>query len=188
MHPLVSVELRAYPSSGTRQGLKTGEIDVGLLVGSPLDVSFTHYGLGTLTYRTVGPAAWKQQIETTDWATLASLPWITSNERSMAYTTMLRQLFEERGLEVNTVATFDNSNLARAMLEAGVGLMLMREEQAQQGLEKGSLAVSPIARIEMPIYLVHVASRRNDPLIRATVEAANMVWPDLKATRVRVAR
>src|SRR5256885_9169158 len=47
-HPLISVDLRARPSAGTRQGLKTGEIDVGLLLGRPVEAGFTYYELTTV--------------------------------------------------------------------------------------------------------------------------------------------
>jgi DNA-binding transcriptional LysR family regulator len=95
---------------------------------------------------------------------------------------MLSQLFDQRGLELNTVARFDNATLARTMLESGVGLTLMRDEQAILGREKGTMAVSPIARAQLQLFMAHLASRRNDPLIVAFLEAATDVWPDLRVT------
>jgi len=181
-HPLIGVDLRARPSSSTRLGLKTGELDIGLLLGHPTDAGFTYYQLTTVPFRVAGPVAWKDRIESAGWAELASLPWIAPTDSSRAYSTMLRQMFDERGLELNAVARFDNAALGRAMLEAGVGLMLMREEHARHGFEQGILAVSPIAHSEFPLFMAHVASRRNDPLIRAFLEAATDVWPEMRAT------
>ena len=185
LHPLVTVDLRALPSTSTRQGLKTGELDIGLLLGRPLDAGFTYYALKDVPFRVAGPAAWKAQIETADWAELAGLPWIAPTESSMAYTAMLKELFVDRGLELNTVARFDSAALGRAMLEAGVGLMLMREEHVEQGLQQGTLAVSPIAHTHFQLFMAHLASRRNHPLIRAFLEAATDVWPDLRVTPTR---
>ncbi len=187
-NPLISVELLARSSAGTRQGLKTGELDVGFVVGKALDTSFTYYELSNGLFVVAGPVAWKQQIENADLAALARLPWITSTNSSMGYTAMLKQLFEARGLELNTVASFDSASLGRAMLEAGVGLMLIREQDAKRGLEKGTLAVSPIARAQMSLYMVHVASRRNDPLICAMLDAATEIWPDLRIQPSRAHR
>jgi DNA-binding transcriptional LysR family regulator len=184
-HPLISVELRARSSAGTRQGLKTGELDVGFLVGRAVDASLSYHELGNAVFQVAGPVEWKEQIEDADFAALARLPWLTSVDNSMGHTTMLKQLFEERGLELNAVATYDNASLGRSMLEAGVGLMLIRKEHAKLGLKKGSLAVSPIARAEMSMYMVHAASRKNDPLICAILEAATQVWPNLTLQAVR---
>jgi DNA-binding transcriptional LysR family regulator len=181
-HPLITVDLRASPSTGTRQALKTGELDIGMFLGRPVDVGFTYYQMAMVQFRIAGPAAWKAQIEAADWAQLAALPWITPTGSSLAYTAMLSQLFGDKGLELNTVVRFDNAALGRSLLKAGVGMMLMREEHALQGERDGYLTVSPIAHTEFGLYIAHVASRRNDPLISAFVDAASMAWPDLKLT------
>lgn len=181
-HPLISIDMRARPSSGAQEGLKTGEFDISLLLGRPTNAAFTYYQLTTIPFRVAGPAAWKDQIERANWAELASLPWICPTESSLAYSTMLRQMFEERGLELNTVARFDNATLGRAMLEAGVGMMLMREEHAKAGLEQGVLTASPFATAEFPLFMAHVTSRLNDPLVCAFLAAAAQVWPEMVVT------
>jgi len=181
-HPLITVNLRARPSASTRQGLKTGELDIGLILGRPVDAGFTYYELTKVKFRVAGPAAWREKIESANWTELASLPWITTTDASIAYTAMLKDLFETRGLELNVVATFDNAAVGRAMLEAGVGVMLMREVHVNQGLEQGTMAVSPIAQAQFQLFMAHLTSRRNDPLIRAFLEAATDVWPDLRVT------
>lgn len=180
-HPLITMDLRARPSSGTRQGLKTGELDIGLILGRPIDPDFTYYELSNVTFGIAGPAGWKEKIEQASMSELAAMPWLTPNDYHMAYSIMLRQLFEERGLELNTVVRFDNAVLGRSMLEAGVGLMLMREEHMRQGLEQGLLAIAPVAPIAFPVIMAHVAGRQNDPLISAFVEATSEVWTDLRA-------
>lgn len=181
-YPLVTIDLRGRPSSGTHQGLKLGELDIGMLLGRPVDNSLTYYKLRSIKFRVAGPAAWKDKIENADWAELASLPWITPTESSVAYMDMLKEMFDNRGLELNKIVSFDNSVLGRSMLEAGVGMMLVREEHAKESADRGMVAMSPYAVAEHPIYLAHVASRRNDPLIHGFLEATTDVWPDLRAT------
>jgi hypothetical protein len=58
----------------------------------------------------------------------------------------------------------------------------MREEHVNEGLEQRILAASPIAKAQFPLFMAHMASRRNDPLIRAFMEATTDVWPDLRIT------
>lgn len=178
-HPMITVDLRARPSYGTRQALKTGELDFGILLGRPVDAGFTYHQLDTMQFRIAGPVAWKTQIEQADWAKLASLPWLTPADSSMAYSTMLSQLFTDRGLELNTVVRFDNAALGRSLLKAGVGMMLMHEEHALQGERDGCLALSPIARAEFGLFAAHVASRGSDPLICAFTEAVREAWPNM---------
>lgn len=179
-HPLITVDVCARASAGTRQALKTGEFDMGMLLGRPVDADFAYYQLTTINFRVAGPVAWKDKIENADWATLAELPWITPSGSNQAYAFMLDRLFGEKGLELNSVVRFDNAALGRALVHAGVGMLLVREEYALQGVREGFLALSPIARAECPQFLAHMASRSNDPLIGALVDAAAEAWPDMR--------
>jgi DNA-binding transcriptional LysR family regulator len=181
-HPLIRVNLRTRQSLGSRQGLKSGELDIVVLLGQPSDTGVTYYELKKVRFSVVGPIAWKEQIENANWAELSRLPWITPNDSSAAYKAMLGQLFGSLGLELNSVARFDNATHSRMMLEAGVGLTLMREEYAILGSKKGTLSVSPIADTQLQLFMAHLASRRNDPLIEAFLGAATDVWPELCAT------
>ncbi len=181
-HPLVTVDLRAQTSTGTRQALNTGELDIGMLLARPADIGFTYYQLATVRFRAAGPAAWKEKIEAADWAELAALPWITASRRSLAYSTMSTELFSDRGLEPNTVVRFDNSSLGRQLAIQGVGMVLMREEHALQGEREGALALSPIACAEFPLLVAHLSKRSSDPLIQAFVAAASEAWPDMRRT------
>ncbi len=181
-HPLVSVDLLARPSSGARQGLKSGEVDVGVLLGPPVDIGFTYHELTTVQYRVAGPAAWREQIENADWAELAGLPWLTPSASS-AYSTMLTELFGSRGLEPNSVVRFDNVALGRAALQAGAGMMLIRDEYARQGEQDGCLVVSPLGGVRVALSIAHQTGRTDDPLIEAFVQAARVPWPDMKPGR-----
>jgi DNA-binding transcriptional LysR family regulator len=141
-HPLVRVDVMARPSTGTRQGLVSGELDVGVLLGRPVEPDFTYYELTNVQYRVAGPAAWKEQIDAADWAELARLPWLTPSASS-AYSTMLAHLFGDKGLELNSVIHYDHSAVGRAVLRAGAGMLLLREDNAVQGEREGYLAISP---------------------------------------------
>ncbi|CAE6844140.1 LysR family transcriptional regulator [Paraburkholderia domus] len=181
-HPLVNIDLIARPSLGTRQGLKSGELDVGVLIGRPIDADFTYYELTTVQYKVAGPAAWKEKIVAADWSELASLPWLTPRS-SPAYSALQAQLFGDKGLELNIVVRYDNAAIGRAALQAGAGMMLVREEYAVQGEREGYLAISPIIRTELALSVAHQSSRKDDPLVQAFIEAAKVSWPEMKLTK-----
>lgn len=175
-HPLLNLDLRALPSSGTRQGLKAGELDVGIFLGRPTDPNLNYRQLATARFAVAGPAAWREQIESADWAQLAALPWGTPTDSSMAYAVMLNQMFRDRGLDLNSVMQFDNEAVGRAMMQAGVCMMLVREEHAERGARDGTMAVSPIAHAEFALLLAHAKTRGADPLILAFEQAAREAW------------
>jgi DNA-binding transcriptional LysR family regulator len=187
-HPLVTIDLRARPSFGARQGLRSGELDICVLLGGPVDPGFTYYEMTKVQFRVAGPTEWRDRIVNAEWSELAELPWIAPSSSSSAYSGMLGDLFGQRGLELNAVVRFDNAALGRAMLHAGVGLMLLREEHALQGERDGSLALSPLVQAEYSMSIAHQASRKEDPLIKAFVDAAAEVWPELRLAKPRDAR
>jgi DNA-binding transcriptional LysR family regulator len=182
-YPLITPDLRALPSLGVRQALKTGELDVGMMLCAPIDPEFTYYQFSTVVLRIAGPAAWKQQIETANWADLARLPWITPNDASLSGSTILSRLFADKGLELNTVVRFDRAAVGSLLALSGVGMVLMREEQALEREREGLLALSPLARPELPLVVAHLASRGNSPLIRAFLDATKNTWPEMTSAK-----
>jgi DNA-binding transcriptional LysR family regulator len=177
-HPLVAVELIARASAATHQGLIRGEFDIGIMLSNSPDDGLYHYKLTEVAYRAAGPIAWKETIENGDWSDLAALPWLTPSTSS-AHSSMLGRLFGDKGLELNSVIRFDNSWLGRYSLQAGAGMMLLREEHARQGARDGYLAVSPIAHTTIALTIAHQSGRRDDPLILAFLEAARVPWPEM---------
>lgn len=178
-HPLVTVDIIARPSKSTRQSIKSGEVDVGVLLGRAKDAGFTYYELTSIEYVIAGPAAWKEKLNTVNWEELAAMPWLTPTNSS-AYSAMMSQLFGDKGLELNSVVHWDNASLGRAILKAGWGVMLVREDQVVDAVRDGSLAIAPIARTQFPLCVAHQSSRKDDPLIRAFIAAAAEVWPQMK--------
>lgn len=175
-HPLVNVDIMARPSLSARQGLSSGELDVGVLLCVPMDPAFTYHKLTTVQYRVAGPSAWRDQILSAGWMELANFPWLTPNSSS-AYSAMIAQMFADKGLTLNSVMCFDNSSVGFSALKAGAGLMIVREDEALQGERDGYLAISPIARAQADLSIAYQTARKGDPLIRAFIEAAATVWP-----------
>jgi len=176
-HPLIRVDVCVRPSASIRQELKSGELDVGVFLGPSADPTLSHQQLDQVNFRIVGPVAWKARIEAADWAALADMPWITPMNSSRAYSSMLSQLFETRGLTPRSVARFDNISMAAAMMQAGLGLTLLRENRALEGERNGMLVISPLAATTLPLLTAHLISRKNDPVIMSFIQAARHVWP-----------
>ncbi len=175
-YPFINVDLRALPSSAAKEGLKNTELDAGIFLGRPTDSLLSYQSLANFRFLIAGPAAWEAQIKAADIAKLASMPWITPSDAHMAYSVMLDQMFGDVGLELNSVALFDNEAIGRSMVHAGVGLMLLREEHALRGEADGSLVVSRIVEAEFSLFLAHLKSRSTDPLILSFKDAALAAW------------
>lgn len=74
------------------------------------------------------------------------------------------------------------------MLHAGEGLMLLREERPARGARRHARSLSPLVQAEYSMSIAHQASRKEDPLIKAFVDAAAEVWPELRLAKPRDVR
>lgn len=177
-HPLIHIDVRARPSPGIKQGIKNGELDVGVILDKPTDKSLSYYKLNTVSFCIAGPKSWEEKISNASLAELSKLPWITPANNSYAYSSILDDLFSKNGLVLNSVAVFDNSSIARAMMEAGVGITLIRKEHALKDKEGNKYSISSNQTMEYCNYAVHHISRKNDPLVMAYIEALRLSWPE----------
>ena len=67
-------------------------------------------------------------------------------------------------------------------------MMLLREDHAVQGEREGYLAVSHIAQAQVALSVAHQAARKDDPLLKAFLEAARVPWPKMKLTEANSTR
>ncbi len=176
-HPLVQMNVHIRHAMGTAEGLKTGELDLGMALGQAIDSALSYIHLTTFRYRVVGPIAWRDRVEGADLKSLAAAPWVAFTDKHLAYSHILERLFSGHDLENNVIARTDNHVLARAMAEAGIGLTLLPEERAFDGARAGLLCISQKAIAEYELFMTYLHNRENDPLIGAVIDATKEIWP-----------
>ena len=179
-HPLVKMNVYIRHAMGTAEGLKTGELDLGMALCQATDPALSYIHLTTFRYRIVGPAAWRDRVEDADLKSLAGEPWVAFTDKHLAYPHILENMFSGLDLEKNVVARTDNHMLARALAESEIGLTLLPERRALDGVQAGLLCISNNAISEYDLFVAYLKNRENDPLIDATIDAIYEVWPDAK--------
>ncbi|MGD9943807.1 MAG: LysR family transcriptional regulator [Burkholderiaceae bacterium] len=176
--PLVGLSVQVRSSAAALQGVRIGELDAAFLLSQGAGEDMRCVPLRTLDYRVCGPAAWRERIAEASWAQLAALPWITTSPGN-AYARMLDRLVAEQGgVEVNSSVTSDNDIAIRAMIEAGIGISLVRADLAELAERAGRMAIHPYARTSTQLVFVHLRDRDNDPLLRSLASAVRATWPE----------
>lgn len=178
--PGIHVSVESRTTLATREGLRSGELDVGLLLSQPKDGDFEHVVLRSVDFCIVGPAAWREQLQGADWDELARLPWLGAIGTTPTYVRMLDELFGARGLQLRIVAETDDHHIRRDMVAAGTGLSLVREDHAREGERAGLTATASLGRTRTQLLLAFLANRRGDPLVRSFLSAASEVWPEAR--------
>ena len=141
--------------------------------------------MGNLVYCVAAPVAWRDRVEAADWTGIAALPWILAPAVS-THTQLLRELFRNQGAEPTKVVEADQESVIKSLIESGVGLSLMREDQARAAEAAGKVIVWGKERLTTALWFIYSTDHAHDPAIVALIEAVRDTWslkPKAEKTR-----
>ena len=174
-HPRLELEIHQLNSLNILSGIQSGELDAGFALFDRLPVGLAALDLRKVDYRVVAPADWRTAVESADLDALRKLPWIGA-PRGGSHDQMLLSLFGEASLSLNRVVDAAQEGVHSTLVEAGVGLALMREDRALSAERDGKAVVwkGPAAR--STLRFAYSERRANDPAVRAMREIAAEIW------------
>ncbi len=176
-HDLPLVELHTHTGAigglldQVRGGALTGALSIS--VNPPRDLQWQ--ALRSVCYRVAIANPLAAQMQRGGWRTLAGMPWIDGPVESHSHQ-MLRSLFEQQGLTPNVVMRIDDTGALHALVRAGRGCALLREEVALAGVEGGAWIVWGHTRVDAQLYFSSAGDRAGDPLVVALGSVVRSVW------------
>jgi len=181
-HPEALVHIDCCDSYDVAQALKDGACHGGFAYGCfDDDPRVTALPLAMVPVRVVGPLKWKDKLESASVEDLGGMPWVWFNERC-PFVAMAEKLLAEGGCCVNTAAVINDEHTIRSLVSAGKGLSLLRDDMARACHLGQELAIWPGGALGIPINLVVLTRRLDEPEVKAVLEAASRVWGVSEAT------
>jgi len=183
-HPDIATELSHGVSGEILKWLRQGRIDAGYFLCSPDDLpaigsdneeQVHAFKLADFTYRVIGPVGWQKQVETADWAALASLPWIGTPETSVHHR-LLEQVFQGQDIRPDFVALVDQEPSMLEMVRSGIGLSLCRDSIALHQKQTFGLAVNTAVSVPACLCFAALDRRKDNPLIAETFKLLHRSW------------
>lgn len=178
-HPQVRTKLHHGMSGFVKEQIVKGTLDVGYYVGASeaeLEEPEIHsIALTTFTHFVIAPKGWKERVVGKGWQELAALPWIWAHPHSV-HSRLLAARLNPIGVKPNIVAEADVETSMLDMVRSGIGLALAREPVAIREAQANGLVVLQHVPLPALLSFVCLASRRNEPLIRATFDAVASVF------------
>lgn len=175
-HPEALVHVNCRDSYEVVQCLKDGEMHAGFAYGCfDAEPLVTALPLAMATVRVVGPPDWQDTLDRATVADLAGLPWVWFHERC-PFVNMAENLLAEEGGRVKTAAVINDEHTIRSLVASGRGLSLLRDDMVQGGSPGRELAVWPGGALGIPINLVALTRRMNEPEVKAAMNAASLAW------------
>ena len=175
-HPDALVHIDCCDSYNVAQALKAGRVHAGFAYGDFADEpQVTALPLGMATVRVVGPAQWKDLLDKATVSDLADLPWVWFHERC-PFVVMAQTLMAEQGQALKTAAVINDEHTIRSLVASGLGLSLLREDMARSPSPGSDLAMWPGGALAIPINIVVLTRRMNEPEVKAAMDAAGTAW------------
>jgi DNA-binding transcriptional LysR family regulator len=173
--PLIELELRHQISGVAIEHVRDGTLDASFYFGDLGDPGVAGLRLRDITYRVTAPAAWKDRLAKAHWDAIAAEPWIRAPSVS-THNRLLGELFRHQGLEPTKVVEADQESVINSLIVSGVGVSLMREDQASAAEAAGTVVVWGKARLTTNLWFIYPAERAGDPVIKALIEVMRDTW------------
>jgi DNA-binding transcriptional LysR family regulator len=157
------------------EALKKGLLDGGYVYGDPGTLELEAIGLKKFNIVVVGPVQWKDALSGAGWEDIAAMPWIWTPS-NCNFNLIGTKAFESRGLSPNKMTVADQEPAISTLVTAGIGLALMIEEEARDGMAHGRVAVWNEILDTIDLNFIYIKQRAADPMVKALTQAIRYVW------------
>ncbi len=174
-YPELDFHLLQYWSAQQPQAFKKNLLDGGYVYGTPDPSELNAVTLAKFRVVVVGPAKWQSRLDESDWRDVAEMPWIWTPD-NCSFNTIAGDAFESRKLTPMKVTVADQEPLINTLVTSGLGLALMIEKEARDGVADGRLAIWEKLNASVDLSFVYAKKRASDPMVKAIVDAVCEVW------------
>ena len=174
--PLLDVHTFHSISGSVLNDVRKKTLDAGFFIGKNPYVNVHSLVLRELTFRVVAPSAWKERLQSANWKDVGKLPWVWINQFN-SYNKLSTELFREKNISPQKVFELDQESTTLALVKAGVGMSLMRDELAQDAIKSGEVIEWGDVRKTTPLNFIYPAECRDDPMINAMLQVLHGMWP-----------
>jgi DNA-binding transcriptional LysR family regulator len=173
--PLLQTKTRLVLADEVIDGIANGAFDAGFYIGVVDHPDFGVQVLRSVTYCTVGPAAFGKKLTDANWRVVASLPWIAAPERSHV-ARLQHRLFDQQGVTPNEVTECDQLPAMLDLIRSGLGMGLLREDLALSAAENQQVAIWPHGRIDTQLSFVFKLAAEHDPAMVGMLSVLRDHW------------
>jgi DNA-binding transcriptional LysR family regulator len=173
-HPKLNIQLTQGTSGTVAQGVLKGDLDAGYVIGE-IDEPLMHQRLAPIRLVIAIPAASIEGVQPGDWESIAALPWIGTPE-SCSLNRLSQDLFKRMGSAPTEIVRADQESTLLELVRQGLGVTLLRENQAREDEATGRCKIWDGAHIDTYLQFVFRKDRLRDPLIESLHNIVRELW------------
>lgn len=174
-YPLLEVCLHQGVTGDVLNAVRKKELDGGFYLGKNPYANVHTLLLDSLSLRIVAPNGWLARINAANPKELGRLPWVGISQFS-SLSKIVSELWRELNISPKKISECDNLFTAIELVKAGVGLSLIREQEALQAAGQGLLEVVPGIVKSAELQFVFAADKAADPLLAVLMEEQSNIW------------
>jgi DNA-binding transcriptional LysR family regulator len=179
--PLLEIELHHVVTGEAFESVRDGVLDASFYYGSLAHPSVAALPLLNVAYRVVAPVAWRDKVEGAPWDAIVAMPWVMTPPIS-THSALAGELFREHGVSPARRVEADHEAVISSLVVAGLGVSLMREDQALAAAGAGDVVLWSDKRLLTTLSFIHLAERAEEPVLRALRDVLGRVWTRAEQT------
>ncbi|MEJ2897185.1 LysR family transcriptional regulator [Bordetella avium] len=173
--PLVELKTHMLPADALLEQVQGGRLAAALVIVAHPPRSVHWRALRSVRYRIAIPRPLSATLTRAGWRDIAQLPWLDGPAGSHSHL-LLRDMFERHGLAPRVVMRNDDQANMDAMVRAGAGCALLREETALSGAAAGDFIVWGQARADATLGFIQPPERAGEALLVALSSVVQKIW------------
>lgn len=178
--PLVELQTYVLATGALAEQVGSGKLAAALTIAANPPRGLQWMPLRSVRYRVAVPNDLADGVKKGGWQELAQLPWLDGPAGSHTHL-LLRDMFERHGLRPRVVMQNDDHANLNAMVRAGAGCALLREEIALQGSAAGDFVVWGSAKADGTLGFIVSPERAGEPMLVALASMLQRTWATLQS-------
>jgi len=174
-YPGVQLSFINSMSSDILLDIRKGKLDTGFFFGPSPTSDLYVIKIADIKTAIVAPIEWKDKAQQASIESLGALPWIYTTERCPFYH-LTETMFSKAGCEPSKAVFVDNQESIRQLIKSGVGVSLLRMDDAEQAEAEGWgvrwVGCSPSIALSVAIQ----PRRTQEPILQAWVDELSKFW------------
>lgn len=173
--PLVELKTQTQPAATLAEQVSTGRLPAALTIAANAPRGVLWQPLRSVRYRIAMPGEHAAVLKRGGWREVAQLPWLDGQSGSHTHL-LLRDMFERHGLSPRIVMQNDDQANMDALVRAGAGCALLREETALAGAASNDFIVWGQARVDAVLGFMLPYERASEPALVALSSIIQAIW------------
>ena len=168
--PQLKIQLSEGISVELLHEIRRGSLDCTFYFGKNPLTEVESILLTEATIVVAGASKWKEQLMDATPDSIAKLPWIYPVP-FCPYHDFVNTLFEDTVEKPQWIAEASSESSMNVLLRSGVGVALIRQDEAQPWVDEGLITIWKGQSFSLPLSFAYLKKRKQDPLVQALISS-----------------